>query len=347
MKRGKPEKYIGLADDIQQLIKESGLKRNDALPSERKLAEHFQVNHLTIRKALKLLEQEGIIYKEPSRGNFVGRRPMKTGESALIGLIFPDPEIFFYRIFDELEKRFAALGLHPVVHITRGIPADEEKILDFFEQSGVKAIVAAPNAECRERYATLNVPTVVFDVNPEGFEFPYVISDDYDGSCKITEYLISLGHQHIAHISGAWDTTSDRRFKGYADTLKQHGIKLDQKLIKRKEYTRNWGYYAMRELLAEDNLPTAIFCGNDTIAAGALRYLNSCGRKVPDKFSVVGFGDTPIAEDSDITSVSQHCGLIAEAIWRNLQALLKGETPVTETIINTSLIVRGSTGIKR
>jgi GntR family transcriptional regulator len=96
MKRGKPEKFSNLAEDIRQLIYKEQLKQNETLPSERKLAEIFSVNHLTVRKALKLLEQQGIIYKVPSRGNFVGTKPVVSRTNSLIGLLLPEKEIFFF-----------------------------------------------------------------------------------------------------------------------------------------------------------------------------------------------------------------------------------------------------------
>ena len=89
--------------------------------------------------------------------------------------------------------------------------------------------------------------------------------------------------------------------------------------------------------------PTAILCGNDTIAAGAFRFLASKGIRVPEDCSLCGFGNTTVAEDLDLTSVSQHTPKIAEAIRNNLQIIMRGETPSAETIINTTLIVRRST----
>ncbi|MDD5598312.1 MAG: GntR family transcriptional regulator, partial [Victivallaceae bacterium] len=90
MKRGKPEKYIGLAGSIRQLIKEKKLKNGQALPSERKLAKLYQCTQVTVRKSLRLLENEKLTHKIPSRGNFVGRRSMVSPQKGILGFIFPD-----------------------------------------------------------------------------------------------------------------------------------------------------------------------------------------------------------------------------------------------------------------
>ena len=118
MRRGKPEKYIGLAGEIRSFIKEQNLKTGEALPSERKLAELYVCNHLTIRKALRLLENEKLIHKIPSKGNFVGHRSTASPTKGLLGFIFPDDEIFYYKIFSALENKFSELNLHPIVNLT-------------------------------------------------------------------------------------------------------------------------------------------------------------------------------------------------------------------------------------
>jgi DNA-binding LacI/PurR family transcriptional regulator len=343
MKRGKPEKYIALAEALRLFIKENRLKKNDPLPSERILSDMFNVNHLTLRKALRLLELENLIYKEPSRGNFVGIRPPLSRKTGLVGFIFPDDEVFYYKIFAELEKFFSEAGLHPIVHITNNIKEKEEKILNFMIESGAEALIAAPNSQCAGKYRELKIPVIFFDLFIPGLNIPRIISDDYEGAEKVTEHFVSLGHSRIAHISGAYEHTSELRLKGYLDALKKHGIEVPEKYIKCKESSREWGYYAAKELIAMKRPPTAVLCGNDTIAAGVFRFFSSKGIRVPEDCSLCGFGNTAVAEDLDLTSVNQHTPKIAEAIRNNLQIILRGETPPAETIINTTLIVRRST----
>lgn len=342
MKRGKPEKYIALAAEIRQLIKHERLKRHDALPSERKMAERFKCSHLTVRKSLRLLEQEQLIYKEPSRGNFVGSRPPKTEKSGLIGFLFPDDEIFYYKLFAELEKSFSEAGLHPIVHLTHSIKEKEERILDFLAAANADAIIAVPNILCSEKYRKLEIPLIFFDLNLKELAVPSILSDDYRGAASATEHLISLGHHRIAHIGGIYERTSDMRLQGYRDTLKKNKITLTDELIKRQTPSREMGYYAAKELFESSTPPTAIFCGNDTIAAGVIRYLNANKINCPNGCSIVGFGNTAIAEDLNLTSVSQNSPKIAAALRNHLRFILNGEIPPPETIIPTSLIIRES-----
>lgn len=343
MKRGKPEKYIELAGKIRRLVKEQNLKNGDALPSERKLAELFVCNHLTVRKALRVLENEKLIHKVPSKGNFVGHRSAASPNKGILGFIFPDDEIFYYKIFSALESKFSELNMHPVVHLTHNIKEKEEKILDFLEDCGANALIAVPNMQCLESYRKLTVPLLFFDLYLKELPVPYVITDDYQGATSAVECLLSLGHRKIAYISGTYDPTSKLRGQGYLDTLAKSNISVPPEYIKCQEPTREWGYYAVRELFNSANPPTAIFCGNDTVAAGVFRYLTAQKIPVPGKCSIISFGNTPIAEDLNLASVSQNSARIIDALGSNLQIILKGDIAPRETLISTNLVLRGST----
>ena len=346
MNRGKPEKYLALAETIRSYIQEQKLKKNDPLPPERRLAELFDVNHLTLRKALRLLEQEKRIYKEPSRGNFVGTKPNSGKNNQLVGLIFPDHEMFYYNIFAELEERLSSAGLHLVVHLTHNSRKKEEDILEFMQEQEFAALLAVPNPACAEKYAQLSLPLICFDIFLPGSAVPHVVSDDYEGAVMATRHLLALGHTAIAHIGSMYDRTAELRHNGLIDTLQKHGIELPASYLKAKEPTRQWGYAAASELFALPNPPTAIFCGNDTIAAGVRRYCYEHQITIPAQCSLVGFGDTSIAEDLDLTSVSQHTDKIAMALWNLLRLKLNGDETTQETVIPTSLILRNSTGAK-
>ena len=184
----------------------------------------------------------------------------------------------------------------------------------------------------------LSIPVMFFDNKIDELDIPYVISDDFGGAYGLTEYLISMGHQRIAHIGGGDDITAQQRLAGWKAAMLDHDIMVDESLVMLNSYSRDWGYYAAREIL-NDNPPTALFCGNDTLAAGAMRYLHEYNITC----SVTGFGDTEIAGDLDLTSVNQAQDLIAANIARILSRLLRHEKPLRiENIINAKTVIRNS-----
>jgi GntR family transcriptional regulator, N-acetylglucosamine utilization regulator len=64
-------RYKQLADVIRNAIEQGLLRDNKALPSERELADKYQVSRDTVRKAVRFLEERGIVYSDHGRGTFV------------------------------------------------------------------------------------------------------------------------------------------------------------------------------------------------------------------------------------------------------------------------------------
>ncbi|MDD5728920.1 MAG: substrate-binding domain-containing protein, partial [Victivallales bacterium] len=261
----------------------------------------------------------------------------------LIGLLFPEHELFYYNIFYGLEERLFAAGLHPVIHLTHNSRKKEEDILDFLCKEQFTALLAVPNPACAAKYAQISLPVIFFDIFLPELEVPHVISADYDGAVTAARHLLNSGHTAIAYIGSMHDRTAELRGQGLADTLHSVGIELPQAYLKIRSPSRQWGYTAAAELFALKKAPTAIFCGSDTIAAGVKKYCSEHRIKVPEQCSLVGFGDTAVAQDLDLTSVSQHTEAISDALWDILCLRLNGEDVPLETVIPTSLIWRHST----
>ncbi len=343
MPPGKPNKYLSLAENIRRLTEIRNLKNGDPLPSERQLAELFSCNHLTVRKALRLLEQDRLIHKVPSRGNYMGRKPPEPGESNLAAFLFPDDEVYYYSLFASLEKEFSAMNLHLLVHLTNSNEAKERAILSSLDSLGVQAVISVPNPQCADAYRKLGIPVVFLDTFPMGSDFPFVMSDNRGGALAAVEYLCSLGHRRIAHIGFSYDRTSELRRAGFLEALERHRIPLPGCFDKRQGSSREWGFYAARELFESgEAIPSAVFCDNDTIAAGVVRYCSEKGIPIPGALSVIGFGNTQVAEDLNLTSVSQNPVRIAERLTSLIHRLLRGETIETGVTLPVSLVLRKS-----
>lgn len=62
---------VQLRDRVADLIKDEGLQPGDKLPTEAQLTQRFKISRPALREALKLLEQDDVIYVEHGRGRFV------------------------------------------------------------------------------------------------------------------------------------------------------------------------------------------------------------------------------------------------------------------------------------
>lgn len=109
--------------------------------------------------------------------------------------------------------------------------------------------------------------------------------------------LIELGHSVFALIAGRQGQLhAEERAKGFRGAIRSAGLEVHENLVMHGDFNIASGYRLMRELLEETPRPTAIVCGNDHMAVGAMKALREQGLSVPADFSVVGFDDHQIAE---------------------------------------------------
>jgi LacI family transcriptional regulator len=159
----------------------------------------------------------------------------------------------------------------------------------------------------------------------------------------VTEHLIGLGHRRIAFIRGleshvsTWD-----RLQGYRDALAAHGIAFDPALVAAGENSFASGGEAARKLLERKPRPTAIFAGNDDMAAGALAVAHEADIAVPQALSIAGFDDSDLARAvwPPLTTMRQPVRELAYAAADLM--LSSGAEP--QVMLGHELMVRSTTG---
>ena len=175
-----------------------------------------------------------------------------------------------------------------------------------------------------------------------------VVPDDYYGATLAVEHLISLGHRRIAYINGpeSWHI-SQRRLAGYKDALTSHELAIDPALIQPGDWEFEGGDVAARNLLALDELPTAIFAANDLMALGAICAIQDAELNVPNDIAIVGYDNREFARivRPKISTVSMpvyEMGRTAAELL--LKQIEKGRQEVDEIKVRGKLFVRETCG---
>jgi LacI family transcriptional regulator len=178
---------------------------------------------------------------------------------------------------------------------------------------------------------------------------PCVGLDHEAAAGRLTDHLLDLGHERIAVIGGAWrqnDRAADR-VSGIRQSLARRGLTLQTHWFLERPYRIEEGRRGMRELLASTPAPTAVICGNDQLAFGALIEAQLQGLDVPGDISVAGFNDLDFA--AYVTPALTTVRVAADEIGRRagdyLLARIAGEPAAPTTEIDAELIVRASTGV--
>ncbi|MFC0506951.1 LacI family DNA-binding transcriptional regulator [Micromonospora costi] len=174
---------------------------------------------------------------------------------------------------------------------------------------------------------------------------PTVDSDNFAGAMLAADYLLSLGHRRIAHISGRPDLESARlREAGFRRAMADAGVTVDERLVRVGGFRIESAAATAAELLALPDRPTAIFAGNDLSAISTVDVARSMGLRVPDDLSVIGFDNVPESAlvNPPLTTIAQPLQQMGAEALRLLIDLIGGVERDTHVRLPTELVVRAS-----
>ena len=172
----------------------------------------------------------------------------------------------------------------------------------------------------------------------------YVDSDNRGAAREAVEHLITLGYQCIGTITGPLDHVAGRdRMAGYTDALHMAGIAPNEALIVNGGFTEAGAYEAMQTLLAQE--VDAVFVASDQMAFAAMRAITEAGKRVPEDVAVVGFDDTPRAEQVALTTVRQSPAASGEAVTKLLiEVCNQPDSSPRGVLLPTHLVIRRTCG---
>lgn len=278
-------------------------------------------------------------------------RSLRTHRSHTVGVLIPDlTNPLFPPIVRGIEDVLARAGYTALIANTDN---DEERERDRFEALRGRQVDGFVVATARREHALLEraladgTRVVLVNRSTDRRLFPSVVADDAGGVADAMAHLVGLGHRRIAHLAGpATVSTGAIRASAFRRCVKTQGLStVDCRVVPCPGYTEVAGRRAMAGLLDGGAPPTAVLCGNDLIALGALRTLRERGVACPGAVSVVGFNDMPFVDEVQpaLTTVRvPHHDLGAEAA-RLLLDQLDGRPAAKASTLPVELVVRGST----
>ncbi|QJB55350.1 LacI family DNA-binding transcriptional regulator [Pseudodesulfovibrio sp. zrk46] len=193
-----------------------------------------------------------------------------------------------------------------------------------------------------------NVPLVQFDRVVEELSTSKVVVDDYAAAYNAVSHLAESGYKHIGHMAGQEGIALNfRRYEGYRDALRDHGLPYKEKFHLHGGYREDDGRKGAARYLAMDEMPDAILAINDPVAVGLYAAFKDAGLRIPDDVALVGFSDNPVSAliDPALTTVRQPAFEMGRTAATLLMKQFRSEddtfTPET-VILETELQIRGS-----
>ena len=224
-------------------------------------------------------------------------RSLLSGKSSTIAVIIPqitDP--FFPEVIHGVEDVARQHGYNVFLCNTNDDPRQELYYLDVLAGKQVDGIILCGSRLSVEQLTEVGKKhriAILTSREPRATAVIKIAGEA--GLYEITSYLLTLGHQRIAHIGWQIKDEPDR-LSGYRNALLEHGLVPDDRWIKLVDHVSiESGYAAAQQLLEQAPEITAITCYNDLMAVGALQACKALKIRVPEDIAIVGFDDISLA----------------------------------------------------
>ncbi|QDB78935.1 LacI family transcriptional regulator [Georgenia sp. 311] len=297
----------------------------------------------TRKAVLAALDMLG--YERPER--------LRARSAGLIGLIVPElTNPVFPAFAQSIESVLSTLGYTPLLCTQSPGGTTEDQYVEMLLDHGVDGIVfvsglhadTQADAERYRRLQSRDIPFVLVNGYTGELDAPAFSTDDSGSMELAVRHLVSQGHRSIGLAIGPDRfVPSQRKRLGFERATAQL-LPGGTNPVVPTLYTFEGGQAAAGMLL--DHGCTAIICGSDLMALGAVRAVRSRGLSVPQDVSVVGFDDSPLMAFTDppLTTLRQPVDAMSHAAVTSLIAEVKGaRAPRSELLFVAELIVRHST----
>jgi LacI family transcriptional regulator len=281
-----------------------------------------------------------------------GARSLMLKRSGTIGAIVPtlDNAIFAHGL-GEFQKKLSQSN-HQLLVACSNYDADiEANQIHNFLNKGVEGIALFGTSQNRDALKLLKARQLPY-IHIGSLSAPlggYASGFDNREAVKMgVQHLLDKGHKYFGVLAGVIqgnDRAKDRLF-GSIELLEQHNILLGAHSIVKCPYDLNCARLGLKKLLENNPKITAIICGNDVLALGAMLEAQKLGIKVPKQLSIIGFDDLEISRHLEPSLTTLHIDSIG--MWslaaHHLVSQINGVMRLPKKIIiNIELVVRNST----
>lgn len=329
-----------MASSIKDVAREAGVS---IATVSRVINKIDVVNEGTKKKVIEAIDKLGY------SPNIVAQS-LKTQRSRSIGILVPDISSQVYPEIVRGAEDVANMYDYSIILCNADFDIEKEKkyikVMKEKMIDGLLYMSSSLDPEILDYINSLNMKTILVETNEEEGALPSVTIDNRKASYDAVKYLIDKGNKKIAYVGIKKDKKNAwaRRFDGYEEALRDHGLELKHEMTYYGDLKAQTGYTGINVIL-EKNQVDAVFCASDEIAMGVINGLRDKGLRCPEDVDVMGFNN--IVEAAifypKITTVSQPLYDMGSVSMRMLVKILKNE-PLDEThiVLGYQLIERDS-----
>ncbi|MCY7294789.1 LacI family DNA-binding transcriptional regulator [Alteromonas sp. a30] len=306
----------------------------------------------TVNEALRLKVEQAM--KELDyRPNSLARS-LASNRSDSIGVVVSELSTpFFGEMLQSIETTLRECNKHVIITVGHNDLAQEKEAVEFLISRNCDALILQVGALDDAYIQELNqnrLPVSLVNRCVEGLEEACFTLDNETGGYLCTKHLLEQGHTEIAYISGPSDKTDAmQRFKGHKRALEEAGITFSEALYYEGSYQEEDGEAGLIHLLESNKHFTALVCGNDWMASGAIRCARARGIQVPQALSVVGFDNIVVARHvfPTLTTINHPIADMGKMAAKYvINKVYSGENMI-QNLFAPSLVIRDSCSSQR
>lgn len=281
-----------------------------------------------------------------------GAQALAAKRTNTFGAIIPTMEnAIFARGLQAFQEELHRQGITLLVASSSYDPALEEQQIRSLIARGADGLLLIGHDRTPEIYNFLDtreVPYVIawtFDAHQTRLSIGF---DNRKAMRALADRVIGYGHRTLALITAdrGGNDRARQRFEGLCDAMTAHGLDPAALTVMETSYSIANGAAAFEAAMQADPRPTAVLCGNDVLAAGALSRARRMGLSVPGDVSITGFDDIEIAQIVTPTLTTVHVPHrdMGRGAAELLIALRNGAAPTESTELEASVVLRDSLG---
>ena len=282
-----------------------------------------------------------------------GARSLMLKRTGSIGVIVPTLDnAIFAQGLEEFQRQLSQSGYQMLVASTNYDPEIENQQMRNLLLQGVEGIAMFGSSQKLELIRLLRTRKLPY-IHIGTLDTPlngYAAGFDNKKAIQLgVEYLVQVGHRNFGMIAGKTEN-NDRardRVDGVVELLKRNRISLKKESIIEVPYQIQDARIALKKLLQINPSISAVVCGNDVLAIGALLEAQSQGIKIPYQCSILGFDNLELSRHIQPSLSTIHIDAIG--MWskaaHHLMSQINGINRLPRKILaDVSLVIRDSTG---
>ena len=351
-------KYLQVADTLRREIAEGVFRDGQTLMTEEELRLRFDVSRQTIRQAISLLEDDGLVDRRRGSGTYVRHGPRRRQGIVHVGVvttfitdyIFPSIAQGMESVLNENGAVLSLNAMYNNVETERNILERMlEEPVDGLIMEGCRTAKETPNRDVLERFAQRNIPVLFVNGYYPGMEhIPHVVMDDYGGGRLAVRTALERGYDRPAGLFKTDDLQGAGRLTGFRDEIRACGLEVpDTRLLcfsteERNDLVDSPKGKALLDVLVRGEADCLI-CYNDIFAAQFMAKLTEMGVRIPDDLGVIGFDNATFSEmlHPALTTLGHPKEAFGALAARKMLRMIAGEKEES-TIIPWNLIERDS-----